>query len=92
MCTNGYQYVLIFTNVYYLVKDGSVYYMPRGGRGGTSGLIPFPRVGRSSWDLQPGIKARARENLILLRKGRCTIKMSISSPLIMYLSVGSNQK
>ena len=33
-----------------------------------------------------------RENLNSLREGRCTIKMSIRSPLIMYLSVGLNQQ
>ena len=33
-----------------------------------------------------------REHLILLREGRGTIKMSIRSPLITYLSVGSIQQ
>ena len=32
-------------------ETGSSYYLARGLRGGTSGLIPFPRSGRSSWDL-----------------------------------------
>ena len=39
-----------------------------------------------------GRRGVSRENLILLREGWCTIKMSIRSSLIMYLSVGSNQQ
>ena len=42
--------------------------------------------------INPSLYTTPRENLILLREGRCTIKMFIQSPLITFFSVGSNQQ